>query len=325
MTPLRILLVGAGSVGQVYGHHLQQGGAEVRFLIRPKYLDASASGYTLHHLRRGRHDTVTFRPMHFGDATSAAEGGVDAVVLCMSYAGLKGDWFETLLAEVGDATIVSLVPGGGAKAWLSERVRSDRLVHGIITLLAYPGPLPGEELTPGTAFWFPPLSPSPFTGARDQAQPIVDLLVRGGQPARWIGETKPSTDFSTCFLMPLLASLEVEDWSFHKLARSPLLDLACGGGRDAMNVVCADRRRPPLLFVSMMRPFIVRGVMRAARWLAPVDMEAFFKLHFTKVGAQTRLILDEWIAQAERTGTDCPKLVALRDELSAHDQRHHAG
>ena len=54
-------------------------------------------------------------------------------------------------------------------------------------------------------------------------------------------------------------------------------------------------------------------------------MEAFFKLHFTKVGAQTRLILDEWIAQAERTGTDCPKLVALRDELSAHDQRHHAG
>ena len=322
MKPLRILLVGAGSVGQVYGHHFQQGGADVRFLVRPKYVDASASGYTLHHLHRKRCDTLTFQPTHFGDTAAATRGGVDAVVLCMSYAGLKGDWFEKLLHEVEDATIVSLVPGGGARAWLEERVRADRLVHGMITLLAYPAPLPGEELSPGTAFWFPPFSPAPFSGARERAQPIVDLLNRGGQPARWSGPTQPSSDLATCFLMPLLASLEVEGWSFDKLAKSPLLSLACEGGRDAMRVVCADRGGPPTLPVWALQPRVVRGVMKAARLLAPVDIEAFFQLHFTKVGAQTRLILDEWATQATQNGMNCQKLLALQEALSTHDQRH---
>ncbi len=322
MKPLRILLVGAGSVGQVYGHHFQQGGAEVRFLVRPKYVDASAEGYTLHHLHRKRCDTLTFQPPHFGDAVTAAKGGIDAVVLCMSYAGLKGGWFESLLHEVGDATIVSLVPSGGARAWLAERVREDRLVHGMITLLAYPSPLPGEDLPPGTAFWFPPFSPSPFSGDRARAKPFVDLLTRGGQPARWSGPTRASSDLTTCFLMPLLASLEVEGWSFDKLAKSPLLSLACDGGRDAMQIVCADRGGPPTLSVWALHPFVVRGIMRTARLLAPVNLEAFFQLHFTKVGAQTRLILDEWIAQAEQAGMNCQKLIALREGLSAHDLSH---
>ena len=63
-------------------------------------------------------------------------------------------------------------------------------------------------------------------------------------------------------------------------------------------------------------------VMKAARLLAPVDIEAFFQLHFTKVGAQTRLILDEWATQATQNGMNCQKLLALQEALSTHDQRH---
>jgi ketopantoate reductase len=33
---MRALVVGAGAVGQVYGHHLARGGADVAFYVRPK-------------------------------------------------------------------------------------------------------------------------------------------------------------------------------------------------------------------------------------------------------------------------------------------------
>ena len=47
--PLRVLLVGAGAVGQVYGYHLQKGGAQVAFFVRPKHRAEAEGGR-----RRGR-------------------------------------------------------------------------------------------------------------------------------------------------------------------------------------------------------------------------------------------------------------------------------
>lgn len=34
---MKVLVVGAGSVGQVLGAHLQAGGAQVEFLVKPAY------------------------------------------------------------------------------------------------------------------------------------------------------------------------------------------------------------------------------------------------------------------------------------------------
>ena len=45
---LRLLIVGAGAVGQVYGYHLQRGGASVAFLVRPAYAEACRGGLTLY-------------------------------------------------------------------------------------------------------------------------------------------------------------------------------------------------------------------------------------------------------------------------------------
>ena len=53
---LRVCIVGAGAVGQVYGLHLQRGGAEVSFLVRDKYAEETAAGMVLHPLRdKGSH------------------------------------------------------------------------------------------------------------------------------------------------------------------------------------------------------------------------------------------------------------------------------
>ena len=47
---MRVLIVGAGAVGQVFGRHLQKGGAETVFLVRPKYVQHTAAGTVLHRL-----------------------------------------------------------------------------------------------------------------------------------------------------------------------------------------------------------------------------------------------------------------------------------
>ncbi|MGB3623971.1 MAG: 2-dehydropantoate 2-reductase N-terminal domain-containing protein, partial [Ketobacter sp.] len=46
------LIVGAGAVGQVYGHFLQRGGASVSYLVKEKYKYDCEKGFTLYRCRR---------------------------------------------------------------------------------------------------------------------------------------------------------------------------------------------------------------------------------------------------------------------------------
>ena len=78
----RVLIVGAGSVGQVYGRHLQLGGAEVRFLVRPQYVEGLQGELPMFRFRGWVRQSVGFRPGGvYSTATEAASGGVDAVEL----------------------------------------------------------------------------------------------------------------------------------------------------------------------------------------------------------------------------------------------------
>ena len=44
----RVLVVGAGAVGQVYGRHARQGGADVTFFVREKYRDTVSRGFDIY-------------------------------------------------------------------------------------------------------------------------------------------------------------------------------------------------------------------------------------------------------------------------------------
>ena len=60
----KILLVGAGAVGQVYGRHLQLGGAQVTFFVREKYLESLRGGMPVYPLNKQK---VTQQPQLFED------------------------------------------------------------------------------------------------------------------------------------------------------------------------------------------------------------------------------------------------------------------
>jgi 2-dehydropantoate 2-reductase len=61
----------------------------------------------------------------------------------------------------------------------------------------------------------------------------------------------------------------------------------------------------------------VRRIMTLARWLMPLDVETYFRFHFTKVGEQTRMFMRGYIEHGERLGRSTQALRALEDSVSA--------
>ncbi len=184
---MRCLLVGAGAVGQVYGYHLQRGGADVAFLVKPKHAEATRRGFVLYPLKKKR----VREPVHFTgfdvltDVAEVGEQSWDCVILCVSSTALRaGDWLAELAAVIGDATLVTLQPGPDDYAFVTERVPAERVVAGLIGLCSYAAPLPGEDVPePGTAYWMPGFMRCPMSGPPERVKPIARALRRGGHTA----------------------------------------------------------------------------------------------------------------------------------------------
>jgi 2-dehydropantoate 2-reductase len=309
-----ILLVGAGAVGQAYGWHLQQAGCRVSFFIKPHHRADLESGVDIHCLNgstRGSHRFEDFGLMEEVDAVAAETW--DEVWLCMSSTGLQGPWLDPLLAAVGACTVVTLQPGLNDREYLLERVPAERLVCGMIALVSYLAPLPGEDRPEGMTWWFPPLSPSPFSGPEQRVKPVVEALKCGGCPARPARDVRLNAAFGSALLMPLIAALEVADWSFAQLRSTAALGLASRGGRQASALAAPGRRR--WLACLITHPLVLRIVIRVAPWVVPIDFETYLRVHFTKVGDQTRAMLKLYCEMAE-SPDDAEALQSLFDQLT---------
>jgi len=310
----RILLVGAGAVGQAYGFHLQRGGAEISFLVRPKYAEAARAGFTVHchnGRHRGAHD---FRG--YGVLTGpeeVADRRWDQVWLCVSSPALRGPWLEPLLAAVGDAAVVTLQPGLEDRRRLLEWVPEARLVSGLISLISYPAPLPGGDLPAGMAWWFPPLSPSPFSGPAGAVSSVVRALERGGCPAKRGARVYETVAFASGLMMPVIAALEVAGWSFRTLLRSPNRALATRGGRQASRIARPGYRRWLAWLVS--GGLTLRILAFFAPRVVPFDLETYLRVHFSKVGDQTRGMLRLYCDRAQGAGQPHDALRTLLERL----------
>jgi ketopantoate reductase len=320
---MKVLVVGAGAVGQVYGRHLHAGGAEVTFLMKPKHAGACRRGFVLYPLGRREKGPVVFRELDV--VTSAAEVAgrrFDQVWMCVPSTALRGPWLDELLASIGEAIVVSLTPGLEDRALLEARVPASRIVTGVIALVSYQTPLATEERPqPGVAYWFPPFSASPFDGDDAAVRAIVSTLRRGGCPARRKREAWRMAAMSSAVMMPELVALEASGWSLRALRRGPHMALAAEAAREALNVVARHHGvRPPLMRAFVRTPFL-RAMLTVAPHLVPFDLEAYLAYHFTKVGEQTRLLMGSYISRGRELGLGVEalsRLGALLPAPSAH-------
>jgi ketopantoate reductase len=307
---MRALVVGAGAIGQVYGQHLRAGGAEVVFLAKPSHVEEVRRGFTLYPLNRPpARRMLPQRVTGFPVVTGAGEiKGTrwDQVYLTMSSPALRsGDWFEELAAAMGSATLVLLQPGPDDRTFVLERVPAAQVVQGIISLMSYRAPLPGETRfpEPGVAYWLPPLAKSAMSGPRPRLAEVIASLRQGGLPVRRHRDVSRIITFPTALFMPLAAVLEEAGWSLSELRKGDRLQRAWKAGRQAMAVTARrEGRRPPLLWRLVGRPLLVRAALRLAPALMPFDLEAYLRAHFTKVGDQTRDFLRGYLHHGKAAG-----------------------
>lgn len=310
------LVVGAGAVGQVYARHLQRGGARVTFFVREKYRADAERGFALYALN-GRRPTEPQRFEDFAVLTQIEEVAArrfDQVYVTVSSPALAGPWLRALASATGDATIVALQPGRDDERVLhAAGIAADRLVSGVITLISYAAPLPGETRfpQPGMAYWFPPLAPCLLSGPRAEA--VVRALRAGGLPAKRHRDVPGLVAFPTAILMAYLAALESAGWSMRALWQSGAGALGARGAREALAVIAAGRK-PPLRARLMARPGVLRFALWAGRRVVPLPLEIYLREHFLKVRAQTIQFLTGYIADGKRAGV---AVGALEELLAA--------
>lgn len=298
------------------------GGADVSFLVKPKHEADCRRGFTMYPLdERG---APAHRFEGFGVITSpqAADGTAwDQVWLAVPSNALReGDWLAPLARATGDATFVFLPPNIDDRALLDGLVDPSRIVDGIIGFIAYAAPLPGETrfAEPGMAYWSPPLSPSPFSGAAERTLAVVAALKRGGLSAvrrSNVGRTLP---FLNAILYGYLAALELAGWSLATLRGGDRLATASRAAREAMTIAAHTTGHSiPLRLRIGASSWLVRIGSRFAPWFVPLPLETYLQAHFTKVGAQVRLGLQSYIDLGKRAALPTGALEQLGHALPA--------
>jgi 2-dehydropantoate 2-reductase len=318
----KVLIVGAGAVGQVFGRHLQLGGARVTFFVKEKHAASARRGFELYPLGSGSPS----RPIHFaGEGVVTTPEAIsytpyDEIYLAVASHALRGPWLAEFARAVGEATIVSLQPSPDDRdVILAAGFSPERLVAGLISFISYAAPLRGETRfpTPGMAYWFPPFGKSLFSGPVERTRAAVERLNRGGLPSKWAPDVPHAVAFPTAILMSYLIALESAGWSFDRFLNGEALSLGARAVRESIEIIGRTQGALPFPLRLAGNPRFIRLAMWVARRVLPLPVEPYLEAHFTKVGEQTRLGLASMIAQGHRAGLGVATLERLQSSLPA--------
>ncbi len=300
---IRVLIVGAGAVGQTFAYHLHRGGAQVSVLVKPQYREACQKGFYLYSLNQKNQGPFKWEADQvLTSPEEVARFTWDAVFLCIPTTGLVG--IEKLIQSIGDATCVNLVPGTLAEQTLRHWVPRNRWVGGVISLVAYAAPLPGETFSrPGTAFWLPPFSTTPLQGPDERVQPLLQILNAGGMKARQLKQEIQSwIGFPDALLTVLIASLRHANWELKTLCQSQHLHRLSLALKEVAQIVAHRENQSPPLYWACLTPWTLKTLITLAPRWTPFPLEALLKAHFNKVNQQMKDLLQEHIENGVKFG-----------------------
>ncbi len=325
----RVLIVGAGAVGQVYARHLQRAGVKVDLYVRPQRVEQFIEGFWMYPLndRNLRENGEHMDGMGVYSEPEQLRGErFDQVWLCVSSTALQGSWLKEVLDEAEPESLVSMTPGYRDEELLKAAFGGP-IVRGLIQFMSYQTPLrlpqgwttndrmEKEALRdqPGVAYWLPPAAKGSFGGDESAARATVRALREGGFPAKFDRKTVDKGRLGSAVLMPLIAALQVDGWRFDALKRGPNLNLALSASREILEVMAADMGARPPFWRRFLRPWLGKVMMAISKRLMPFDIEVFLSYHFTKVGDQTVAMLATFNALTDKQTMDSPALRCLAD------------
>lgn len=309
----KVLVIGAGAVGQVYGYHMTRGGAEVSVLVKPKYRDEALGGWSLkqHRLFGMSQKSYRWVPHQVFTSLREAKGIWHQVWLAVPSPALSEPWIQDLQHCVGDATVVLLTPGINDFQILSEHYPANKIVSGMISMVSYAAPLPGQNLEKCTAYFFPPFSPSPFQGPPERATSAAEFLQRGGCPASVVKDARIQGALASSIMMPMIVGLEQEGWELKRFLNSATFELSLEAATQALAIVKREFALQSTKIERLLNPKLLKFGLSMAPVFAPFPLEPYLQVHFTKVRSQTDQMMQRYIMLSERHDLPAAKITSL--------------
>ncbi len=320
---MNALVVGAGSVGQVFARHLHLGGSEVSFFTRSERTSEIRRDLVLIPLN---HRNARSAPIHFGSFdvltqySQLESQAWDQIYMCVPSTSLTSRLLEGINTYSGAATIVKIQPGLGDWDRFKEHFNVSQIVSGMVSFISYRAPLSGETVTePGMAYWFPPLAKSMFSGPKGRVREVVRALQAGGLPATAHANVETLIGYVLAVEAPLTAGIECAGWSVQQFRHGHYLKLASQGIKEASEVVARYQRSKPPVFLKLINSLTIR----LASWLLPLGrvfpLETYLEHHFTKVRAQSLQHIDEYLELALVYDIEAGSLNELRISMADGD------
>lgn len=320
----KILIVGAGAVGQVYALHFARAGHEVHLFLKEKYIAEAQKGYVLYHLNKDkkRQQPIIFKNFQcHSDWSTVAAAGIDQVWLCMATTGLAQMDLQPMANAIGDATVMVLQPSPDQIARVQAAVGADRVTAGMINMISYYAPLVTEVVPQaGVAFWIPPLAPMAVEGERERADLIVTMLKEAKIPAAYQANFANKGVHANAFLMTALAVLEANHWKFKELGADKAgLQTMMAAQQEAYAALAAHYGVEAPLALKCIKAWMIPGILFASRYVAPLDMETYLEAHFSKVRPQTVMLLQRFVELAQQQQLPHQALSALLNGMGEAD------
>lgn len=314
---MKILIVGAGAVGQVYGWHLAQAGHEVHFFVKPQHAAGLMNGLALYRLGFLRSRETNWQGYQVVTELAALSLTTwDQVWLCVASNALRTPLMENILKSIATATVVCLQPGPDDTAQIRQIVANEaQVVQGLITFISYQSPLPARQGPEGMAYFLSPLAPGLFSGASSRAHSVVQTLRKGGMSAKVVESVDKAGGGSEGLLIPLIAALEKNAWNLRSFGQSEAFYLGRSAAAEALTILEKDHGAQITQTRLLLNPLASRALLALAPRVLPLELEPYLEYHFSKVGLQTRQMLESYIAMGQRHGLPVESLKLLRASL----------
>jgi hypothetical protein len=321
---MKILIVGCGAVGQVWGLFLQKAGVELGLYDRPatteKLREAlNSGGLPLFQITRShRRDPIAHKLEHYrviADAAEARQFAPDQIWFTVPSPVYYTDWFREFLQAVPSQRVVCFIPEGGRPEFIPEG-SGDRLVFGGTAFMAWQGgPEAGGGRAGGVNFWRPPLG-IPLAGSETACREVGRILKQAGFSFTAGKADSRAQAATTAAMTAYVAGLELSGWSLREFRRSPWLTRAAGACREAVlgQLPGAGAIQSALLGESMLSAAF-HLVAMFLPLLTPFELEKYLKFHYTKTREQSVGLLELFIRDGEARNMPVEKIRRLLQAL----------
>lgn len=310
---MNILIVGAGAVGLVYGHHFVNAGHQVTFLVKEKYQYAleedKQEGIVLYQLNNDKKLQQPLRLTNFSTITQWHDAkDFDLIALSISSNALRqlplSTIKETIESSKKSVNLLMLQPSEEDLTHLSQVIAKEHILQGMITLISYQTDHINEDINPaGIAYYLPPL-PMPISATHLLQQEVglkevVALFNQSGIKAKAVNSALDESRLASAFFMTFLCALEAANWQFDRLKSSKrLLQQLSAAQRDLLpqkimaNGVLVQCKK--VLLKSLLKPWLYKILIKVSPALIPLPLEAYLKKHFLKVRPQTLMYMQDY-------------------------------